>query len=647
VARGQRGEARTAELLTSWGWPVLVAALGLVVYAKALTAGFLADDFWQIAAVEGRFGPHRNPWSNYTFAFGDGAEIDAHRRRGSLPWWTTDDWHFGMLRPLSSLTLELDYRLFPRRPLWSHLHSYLWFCAVLFAGYRLYRRVFGEVRAAAKASAAAPWVAPLALLAFCIDESHAYALMWIANRCAYVSALFALLALDAHVQWRCTDDDATRTRARRLEWLWWILAFAGGEYATCAAAYVLAYELVGRGGPWLERTRALVPASVCTLGFIALYLLCGASSMGLAEYADPFVETERFFAELGYKLPRLLGETWATIPADGRSLAVRTLEHDALAEWLGPDGWGVLNDDWRHAALSGVGLVAVAIAILATMWRASAVQRRTVGWLALGACLAVVPLSSTMPQARLLVLPGLGVAGVFALVAERAVERLRAWPRQPGRALGVLTIAASLVALDVGVEWVVGRRALQRILDIQMSIHAMWTHRLPAEEIDGNRHVLVITQPEFITTVHGFGISNLHFDRPPATWHTLAFGSRAYLLRRPSANRLVLSAVGGGMFTARDERSFRRRSQSFRAGDEVELGLFRARITRLHPSGGVQRVVFDFRLPLDDERWLFLTARKDGLTPTELPRVGGQTVVPLATIPRVKDGEPVFSRPDD
>lgn len=616
----------------------VLVSLGVVLYWLAMTAGYLADDFFQLAAIEGRFGPHADPFSNYTFAFEDAEVIAAHRRRGSLPWWTTDDWHFGMLRPLSSLTLELDYRLFPRRPLLSHLHSYLWFAAMLVAADRLLHRLFGPWRAHVSNSAAPRWVPIVALVAFFFDESNAHALMWIANRCAFISAVFGLLAIDAHLAWRAEAPGTTgHDRGRWFEAGWWLLAFAAGEYALCAAAYVLAYELVGHDGPWRPRARAVVPAVTATLVFVALYLVYGASSMGLAEYADPFVETGRFLEELGYKLPRLLGELWASVPADGRSLARRSSEHEWLAERLGGEGLEVLGDDWRHAALSSLALLVAAAAIVTTLWGTPLAVRRTATWCALGACLGVIPLSSTMPQARLLVLPGFGAAVVIALCAETAVARLRAWPARRGRALLCAGLAVALLGLDVVTEWIVGRRAVLRIHEVQASLDTMWLARMPVDEIDSRRHVLVLSQPEFITTVHGFGISNLYFDDPPATWHTLGFGVRPYLLTRPSDDRLVLSAIGRGMFVARDERSFRRRARAFEPGDQVDVGIFSASIGELHPNGGIARVAFDFRVPLDDPRWLVLRADEGGLTPVDLPPVGGQMIVPLAKIPQHDD----------
>lgn len=621
-------------------WLGLVLVIAAIVYARGLALGYIADDFWQLAAVEGRFGPHRDPLSNYTFVFERAATVQAHRQRGSLPWWTTDDWHFGMLRPLSSLTLEVDYRLFPRRPLLSHLHSYLWFAAMLVAAERFMRRVFVLHRVANDRPPAAFWVPALALVCFAIDESQGYTLMWIANRCALVSATFALLAIDAHLEAGASDDEDARRAARRREWLWWALAFAGGEYATCGAAYLLAYELVGRDDGWRSRLWALVPATACTAVFVVLYLLYGASSMGLAEYADPFVETGRFFRELGYKLPRLAAEVWTSVPADHRELISRSAEYEWLWRRVGPEGVGATEGPWRHAALSGVALLAMGVALVAALWGAPTHVRRTATWCALGSLLGLVPVSSTMPQPRLLMFAGLGPAIVFALLTERAVAGLRALSSAGVRArighVAIALLALLAVGLDVVVESVTTWRAHGRMQEITGALRTMWARGLAPDEVDESKQVVVLAAPEFMTTVHGYGMSNVYFERMPAGWHTLAFGQRAYLARRTDDDVLEINAIGEGMFTHRDERSFRRASEAFELGDRVDVGLYEAEIWRMHPSGGVQAVRFHFDRSLDDPSLVLLMAKPRGLTRIDAPPVGGSLVVPLGRLPDIE-----------
>ena len=91
----------------AWAWLGFVVLVAVVVYWPAVHAGFLADDVYQIALVDGLLGP-RSPWSLYTLFPADPQDIAAHVERGSLPWWTSPDFRFVQVRPLSSLLLALE-----------------------------------------------------------------------------------------------------------------------------------------------------------------------------------------------------------------------------------------------------------------------------------------------------------------------------------------------------------------------------------------------------------------------------------------------------------------------------------------------------------------------------------------------------------
>ena len=120
-----------------------------VLYLPGLDAGFLADDLFQISMLEERMGSYSIAHL-YAFAPGDAASNAAHVQRGSLPWWTHPTFRFVMVRPLSSLLLAFDHAVFPRQAYAAHVHSALWFAAVLGSGYALLRRLLG------------PWIAVIA-----------------------------------------------------------------------------------------------------------------------------------------------------------------------------------------------------------------------------------------------------------------------------------------------------------------------------------------------------------------------------------------------------------------------------------------------------------------------------------------------------
>ena len=53
---------------------------------------------------------------------------------GTMPWWGSPDLHQAFLRYASTLTMMLDYRLWPNYPALMHLHSLLWLVSGGFGG---------------------------------------------------------------------------------------------------------------------------------------------------------------------------------------------------------------------------------------------------------------------------------------------------------------------------------------------------------------------------------------------------------------------------------------------------------------------------------------------------------------------------------
>ena len=207
-----------------------------------------------IALVDGVAG-ERGALGLYSLYPEGAAGVAEHVRRGSLPWWTVEEFRFVQVRPLSSLLLWVDHAVWPKDGVVHHLHSLGWLAAALLAAYGLLRRV------------TTPVIAGVSLLVYAVDETFGWTTAWLANRCAMVAAAFSFGALAVHLR-RASGGEQSGTRDAWLEGALWGLAFAAGEYALCGMAYALAYALVGRSdGAWRVRARALVPVGVAFVGF--------------------------------------------------------------------------------------------------------------------------------------------------------------------------------------------------------------------------------------------------------------------------------------------------------------------------------------------------------------------------------------------
>src|SRR5262249_42921543 len=129
----------------------------------------------------------RAPLSLFTFSDGSAEEVRALVHSGFYPWFTHEHLGLSMMRPLSSALMWVDHFLFGRAALGYHLHSALWWIALLVVFASCARRLFARR------------VALLATALFALDESHTMLVGWIANRNAMVSTLLALLALSSYV----------------------------------------------------------------------------------------------------------------------------------------------------------------------------------------------------------------------------------------------------------------------------------------------------------------------------------------------------------------------------------------------------------------------------------------------------------------
>jgi len=154
--------------------PLKMAALGLILGLPALWMGFLVDDyahrlaFMDVPGIDRLF---RSPMQMFSFATGDPDTARWAMEMGVYPWWTSENMLANFWRPATAMTHWVDYLLWPNTPFLMHLHSLLWFAALIAALAVLYRRIGGTA-----------WAAGLAALLFAVDDSHALPMGWLANR---------------------------------------------------------------------------------------------------------------------------------------------------------------------------------------------------------------------------------------------------------------------------------------------------------------------------------------------------------------------------------------------------------------------------------------------------------------------------------
>jgi hypothetical protein len=607
------------------GVAVLVVLVCIWLYSPALYAGYLADDLFQISMFEGFFGEHQ-PWNLYSFARGDAAENAAHAARGSLPWWTVPHFRFSMLRPLSSCLIYLDHALFPRQAVVHHIHSFLWFFAGLYVVYRFIRAVAGES------------VALMAVAAFSIDETMAWMVAWIANRCALVCLVFSFLALLLHH--RHAEEPTPKRRA--LELAAWGLAFMAGEYAVGGIAYLVAYEIVLGRGRALQRVRALWPGMAALALYGIAYVAGDFGVYGASTYIDPISDPFAFLSSAGERIPRMAGEVWTGMAGESERFLYR-YHHTGLVGFVMPnDGADVVTQAWRHARFALVTTLAFvggAWALARRWWTPD--ERRRVRFFVLGSTFALVPIAAIPPATRALMFANLGSSVFVAFVL---VATFRAWraktETKPTAGLWARRVVLSVWALAF--VYVHGVRERTYVNEQMMALSGAQDSY---DEFYGNppfaaldlrgKHVVVIATPGLVTGIHGLSMLNLA-DRPlPKTWHVLAMGRRPYLVRRMGPRAIELDSVGGPMQLSPQEVLFRSRADAMKMGEQIDVGLFRAKVVHVREATGPDGIVFTFDRRLDDPSLVFLDVGPEGLRPFPIPPRGKTIAVQPPLLPQV------------
>lgn len=381
--------------LAPFRWALLAAAaLGLLT----LGVPWLNDDYMHLLILEAAAGTRAPPdpvfaptydalgvLNLYEF-LGRAVPVQDSVRNGGLPWYTLPELRISFWRPLASLLAQGEHMLSGGRAWVAHLHSGLWFVALVVLVCGLYARLI-------------PAAAPLAALVFALDEVHTLPVLWAANRNALVAAVFGVGALGLHLRAREQGD----RRAAVGAWLCLVGALGAGEAGLGAFAYLAAYEGFGRSDPWSRRMKALAPALGLGLLWAALYKAQGFGSSGSTLYVDPVGEPWAWLGQAPEKSARLAGAL--------------------LTGWSADLGLFAPALRGAQAVVGGLAVLGAA-ALGRVLWpELRPEERRALRWLGPGALGATVPVLSTFALDRLLLWASLAAAVAVAAGLEAAGRR--------------------------------------------------------------------------------------------------------------------------------------------------------------------------------------------------------------------------------
>jgi len=603
--------------------PAVLVVAAVLVSLPAVEKGLLNDDYMQRAIAVGP-SPFVERLAARGLALGSSTalgpvltdlyiavdpqrNLDALKAYGALPWWTYKGYRVAFLRPVAALTHWLDHRLFPDSPAVMHLHSILWFAAVVWLVAALYRRFID----------AAP-VAGLAALLFVLEDGSFFPTMWLANRNLLICLFFGILAVVLHDRWR-------RDRWRPgvvLGPFCLSLSLLSAEAGIATVAYLFAYEAVLMTGRWRTRLLALTPAVGVVVLWRLVYNVLGYGASGGGFYFDPVREPVGYVLAGLQRAPFLLTGQWTTIP---------------------PELYSFLPPMSRIALWVVLSVLTVLIPLL--LWRFLRTHRRSRFWF-VGMVLSAVPFCATLPMSRSLLFVAVGafglisefIAGWLADVWDDSgqvarVQAVYAKPRWLWWATRNLFVVFVVVHLPLAAA---GRVTASRVADRMQERVARTMELGPLTGVE-QQDVVVVNAPNPASFLYEPFVRAYEEQTLPRGFRLLAPGFGEVEVARPSSSVLIVRSVSQGLFDCQREGAradfvyffrylsdFRGPGHPLKVGDRMVLDRMTVEVLAVDEGGLPREVAFEFDVVLEDTslKWLWWDWDKRRYRPFAPPPVG-------------------------
>ncbi|RME06167.1 MAG: hypothetical protein D6812_01995, partial [Deltaproteobacteria bacterium] len=577
---------RVGRRLSSWlsrrDLPLWLAGLAILLSLGVLDDGMALDDYVHYFHVVGL--PPDIPGSSFdifSFTPRDPAVREKLMREGSAPWFIAPRLHLAFWRPITSLTHSLDYRFWPEQTWWMHLENVLWYALLVFLLARLYRKLLPVAG-----------VAGVAALLYTIDDAHALAVGWIANRNALIAAAFAFLAFDRHLAW-------CRGEGRRALWaalIFLAMGLLSAEAAIGVGAYLLAYAFFLDSGRWFERARRLLPYFLLVVGWRILYRHLGYGVAHSGAYIDPLRDSIRFLQAFVDRAPRLLLGQFALPPAD---LSI------FLRGWGSSAHWGI-----SIAFLGGL------LWLVGTLLR----RNRRVRFWVLGLLLSTLPISATFPSDRLLYFVGFGAFGLIAEIFGEIAGGVADEARRGARAWG----EKAMLWFFAGVHLLLPPFLFPLRASFATEVNRIVEHSnlgiVEGEDFE-QRRLVHLRAPNHFFPMYGWVMRRFHGrPLPRSTWSLVGTLGSVEVFREDVRTLRITPAQG--FWSEPIDSLFRDEGYTLRPGDTIRLdGVVIEAIDAL-PDRRPRTIRFRFDDPLEDPEYLFVVWEGNGYRPFPLPPPG-------------------------
>jgi hypothetical protein len=546
-------------------------AAGAVANRAALQAPLEIDDVGQRAMIEGTLTPRRGPFNLYDFVADDNRA--ALLERGVIPWWSDPHLVTRFLRPLPSVLVWLDHRLFGYEAFGPHVLSFLWWIGAVLAARSLYRTVMGR------------GAALVATVVFALSPTLAIPLVWAANRNVLVTLTFGTVALALYARWR---NDRRQPQALATAAAFTATSLTG-EYALCLTGYLIAFELCRRTEAGRRRLTGMLPAAVPLIVYAVARTALGYGATASGLYRDPSADPGAYLEALPRAISVLLAAGWLGV--------------DVTSTWL------------ASQAFRAILIVGASALVVGTVWRAQ--RHRTDAepdsgsWLACGSVLSLLPLAATEPSRRLLGVAAIGVSGAIGVLLANGFRRVG----QPLRHAPLLAVAATAAFIHLAAA-PFQTRGLSRdaVQDQVENLARFSTVPSRARSVD----TTLVVRANYGLTV--LSAPYLLRGEAPRHWWVLShtFAQTAAIRTSPRSIEVLqenvpLIPIGPTGIV---------RTVPFRIGEVVQIPGLHATVLRVDEGGRPMAVRYEFDRDLDSSDVAWISEGRSGFADVAPPAVG-------------------------
>ena len=570
--------------------------LGVFNQTGSLRWDFLYDDYFHQFALRGLGGgTTMHPWGLYEFTSGDRLRLANWRTH---PWWVSPDFKVRFFRPVTSLSILADFKLWGDWAVGYHLTSLALFAVFLWLAFRLYIALGVSARASL-------WA--LAFLA--VKDGHTLSVSWIAGRNGLLGAVFVVATVLA----------VARSATSKHPWRWlvasvacFLLACGSRESGLVAAPLVALYLVIlgplAVGGSVPERIKrhlhspALWLFGLLAVGYLAFYVLGGYGTKSLM-YPMPWSDPVEYLTRLGVLLPVSLLSLFLGVASD--LFPILTPPFTILLICV-----GIL-------LLFGVGY------ILFRLLGWTRMVAFSLGWMLL--CFLVV--GGTEPSDRLLMDASVASCLLLGLAFERLLPLRRQWAdRQYAR---VILAAFLLLGLAGSIPMTNGRsREIAKVGNMDRDI-------IRDADVDQAapppRQVFLLNSPSnMLSLTMATTWSVIHQDRD-TQFFPLQLGRRGLIWKRIDDRTMTLTAVGPPFLANRFERLFVSPRTTIVQGATYRTTAFTVTAEEVEPEG-IRTIRLKLDRDIDDPANQFLAWDGKRLSRTKPPAAG--TSVQLPEVPK-------------